>query len=118
MGFVTLVQELLEKIQKIKSFFKNRKDTKAVSPEFQTITNTLNVRGLRRDEALTSMWRFIDKALLRGKSCVYIVHGHGMDTLKQSLREALKDDSPYPVSYKLAAREEGGDGVTIVSFEN
>ena len=103
----------------MKSFFKGkRRDLSSLSPEFQTETNTLNLRGLRRDDALNSMWQFIDKALLRGEQCVYIIHGHGMDTLKSAVREALSENSPYSLSYKSAHQNEGGDGVTIVSFDN
>ena len=107
------------KQKKMKSFFKEkRQDSKSLSLEFQTETNTLNLRGLRRDEALNSMWKFIDKALLRGEHCIYIVHGHGMDALKSAVRGALSDKSPYSLSYKSAEQNEGGDGVTIVSFES
>ena len=103
--------------KKMKSFFRDKSERKSRTPEFQTTTNTLDLRGLRIDEALSSMWSFVDKALLRGDSCVYLIHGHGMDALKQGVRGALKEDSPYSISYKAAGQKEGGDGVTIVSFE-
>jgi len=106
------------KQKKMKSFFKDRKDRKSQNIDFKTTTNTLDVRGQRLDEALRSMWTFVDKALLRGEHCIYVVHGHGMDALKQGLRTALKEESPYSLSYKSAEQNEGGDGVTVVYFDS
>lgn len=106
------------KQKKSQGSFRGRKNVQETSLDFQTKTNTLDVRGLDRDQTLATMWKFIDKALLRGERCAYIIHGHGMDTLKQAIRDALKNDSPYSLSFKPAQQNEGGDGVTIVSFKS
>lgn len=82
----------------------------------QTSTNTCDVRGLRADEALSKMWRFIDGAMLRGDLSVLIIHGHGTDTLKQSIRTALEKESPYEIQFEAGSLQDGGDGVTWVMF--
>ena len=82
----------------------------------QNSTNSLDVRGLVVDEALQRMWKFIDGGLLRGESAVFIIHGHGTASLKNHLRAALENESPYPLSYAPADRDQGGDGVTIIYF--
>ncbi len=79
-----------------------------------TITNSLDLRGMDSDSALERTWNFVDKAVLRGESHVILIHGHGTDILKRSLRKALAKDAPYPLDFRPGESEEGGDGVTVV----
>lgn len=92
-------------------------DAVASAPVFiQTVTNACDLRGMTSDEALTHMWRFIDSAMLRGEASVYLIHGHGSDILKQAIRSALNDESPYALKFVPGSSHDGGDGVTIVYF--
>jgi DNA mismatch repair protein MutS2 len=79
-----------------------------------TLTNSLDLRGMDADSALDRAWNFIDKAVLRGESHVFLIHGHGTDTLKKVLRKALAKDAPYALDFRPGEAEEGGDGVTVV----
>lgn len=81
-----------------------------------TPTNSLDLRGMDSDSALEKTWNFIDKAVLRGESHVILIHGHGTDILKRSLRRALAKDAPYPLDFRPGESEEGGDGVTVVQL--
>lgn len=83
-----------------------------------TLTNSLDLRGMDSDSALNRTWGFIDKAVLRGESAVILIHGHGTDTLKKSLRRALAKDAPYALDFRPGESEEGGDGVTVVQLKH
>ena len=83
-----------------------------------TLTNSLDLRGMDSDSALDRSWGFIDKAVLRGESAVILIHGHGTDALKKSLRRALAKDAPYALDFRPGESEEGGDGVTVVQLKH
>ena len=74
----------------------------------------LDLRGQDLDRALDQMWKFIDQGVMRGEIQLTIVHGHGTDTLKRGIRNALAKDSPYPLDFRAGRADEGGDGVTVV----
>jgi DNA mismatch repair protein MutS2 len=48
---------------------------------------------------------------------VRLIHGKGTGTLRQAVREELKNH-PLVKSFRPAEREEGGDGATIVELAN
>ncbi|WP_022846943.1 endonuclease MutS2 [Desulfurobacterium sp. TC5-1] len=76
----------------------------------------IKLLGMRGDEALDAVEKFLDDARLAGFHRVKIVHGHGTGILKRLVRTYLKD-SPYVKSFRGGRIEEGGDGVTIVELK-
>lgn len=78
----------------------------------QTSDNSVDLRGLRVDEALEQMELFLDSAYLRDLGAVYIIHGHGTGALKRAVRGNLPQ-SRYVERFRRGERGEGGDGVTI-----
>jgi DNA mismatch repair protein MutS2 len=75
----------------------------------------LDVRGMRVDELLREVERFLDARYAEGESECLILHGHGTGALKQALRDHLSS-SPYVGTFRPGDRHEGGDAVTVVSF--
>jgi DNA mismatch repair protein MutS2 len=75
----------------------------------------LDVRGLRVEELLRGVERFLDRLYAEGEAECSILHGHGTGALKQALRDHL-GASPYVASFRGGDRHEGGDAVTIVTF--
>ncbi|GAB6110745.1 endonuclease MutS2 [Desulfomicrobium salsuginis] len=73
----------------------------------------LDLRGYRADEAEAELARFLDKALLAGRSEVEIVHGMGSGVMRKVVHEHLKRSMAVD-SYRLADADEGGDGMTKV----
>jgi DNA mismatch repair protein MutS2 len=82
----------------------------------QTPTNSIDLRGRDSASALEATWNFIDRALMRGEPAVILIHGHGTDKLKSTIREALRNNCPYDVRFRPGIDQEGGDGVTIVEL--
>jgi len=80
--------------------------------EEQTV---VDVRGQAADEALDHVVAALDRATLEGAPYLRIIHGHGTGKLKATLRMYLKE-SPYVAGTRPGDRNEGGDGVTIVTM--
>lgn len=79
------------------------------------MSQTLDLRGYRVEEALDEVEAYLDKASLANLSPVYIIHGHGTGALKQAVRDFLKT-SPYVAKYRPGEDSEGGDGVSVVDI--
>ena len=79
------------------------------------MSQTLDLRGYRAEDALDELEAYLDKASLANLTPVYIIHGHGTGVLKQVVREFLKD-SPYVAKFRPGEDTEGGDGVSVVDI--
>jgi len=77
----------------------------------------LDVRGLRVEELLREVERFLDRAYASGEPSAVILHGHGTGALKQALRDHLAA-SPYVGSFRPGERHEGGDAVTVITLRH
>ena len=75
----------------------------------------LDGRGLRVDDLLREVERFLDRLYAEGAPEAVILHGHGTGALKQALREHLTR-SPYVRSFRRGGSTEGGDAVTVVAL--
>ncbi|MFO0583655.1 MAG: Smr/MutS family protein [Anaeromyxobacter sp.] len=75
----------------------------------------LDVRGLRVEELLREVDRFLDALYSEGESDCIILHGHGTGALKQALRDHL-GASPYVGAFRRGQDHEGGDAVTHVTL--
>jgi DNA mismatch repair protein MutS2 len=72
----------------------------------------LHLRGMRVDEGLDALDRYLNQALLAGLPWVRIVHGHGTGAMKTAVRDALRR-YPFVTSVRAGAQNEGGDGATV-----
>ena len=79
------------------------------------ISNTLDLRGLKVEDALDKLENYLDKASLANLSATTIIHGHGTGALKLAVRDFLST-SPYVAKYRPGEDSEGGDGVSIVDI--
>lgn len=80
------------------------------------ISNTLDLRGERVEEALDDLEVYLDKASLANLSPVYVIHGHGTGALKSAVRDFLST-SPYVAKFRVGEDAEGGDGVSVVDIK-
>jgi DNA mismatch repair protein MutS2 len=87
----------------------------AAPAEVRSAERRLDVRGLRVEELLREVDRFLDRLFADGERDCLVLHGHGTGALKQALRDHL-GASPYVGSFRAGDRHEGGDAVTVVSF--
>lgn len=82
---------------------------------FQTSRNTLDLRGMRVDEGLDEVERFLDRASLDSEPYVFIIHGHGTGAMKTAVRDYLRT-SAYAQNYQAGSKGQGGDGATVVAL--
>mgnify|MGYP002681413590 CR=1 FL=1 len=75
----------------------------------------LDLRGQRAEDALDILERYLETAYLANMPFVRIIHGKGTGRLRQVIREALRNN-PHVRSYETGGDKEGGDGVTVVKF--
>jgi DNA mismatch repair protein MutS2 len=80
------------------------------------ITSTsLNLIGLRVDEALSRLEPFLNHVSLAGIPQVTVIHGLGTGTLSRAVREHL-EGHPLVKKFRSGDRAEGGKGVTVLTM--
>ncbi|MFO0557484.1 MAG: Smr/MutS family protein [Polyangiales bacterium] len=85
----------------------------AVMPRaLRTESNTVDVRGLRADDALSLVDAFIDRIYGAEETVGFVLHGHGTGALKAAVRAHL-ERSPHVAKCKAADGEDGGDAFTV-----
>jgi len=76
----------------------------------------LNLIGLRVDEALNELSRYLDRCLSKKFGTVRIIHGFGSGALRKAVHEYLKTQS-YVKAYYLAGAYDGAGGATVVELK-
>ena len=76
----------------------------------------IDVRGSRVNEAIETVTRFVDDAIMLGVPSVRILHGKGTGALREELQKILRATSGV-ASVRDEHIQFGGTGVTIVTFE-
>ena len=79
--------------------------------------NELQLLGMRAEDALLALERYLDSAQAAGLPYVRIVHGKGSGVLRQVVRENLPKMHPVK-RWEEAMQSEGGEGVTIAFLDN
>ncbi len=105
-----LNKNLIKREAKAKGVYKNN-----FAIERRSLSQTLDLRGYRVEEALDAVETYLDKASLVNLTPVYIIHGHGTGALKQVIRDYLMN-SPYVAKFRAGENAEGGDGVSVVDI--
>jgi DNA mismatch repair protein MutS2 len=75
----------------------------------------INIIGLRVDDALPEVERFLNRLSMKNGGEARIVHGRGTGALMRGVREYL-DEHPLVLEYRKGEQFEGGDGVTVVTL--
>lgn len=90
-------------------------DLPTISAPRAEVPLQLDLRGMRAEEALEEMARYLDRALLGSSDEVRIIHGHGTGSLKKAVRDWLSGCG-WIAGFRPGVRAEGGDGVTVVQL--
>jgi len=75
----------------------------------------IDVRGERVNEAMETVMRFVDDAIMLDMPSVRIIHGKGTGALREELQKFLRT-MPGVATVKDEQLQYGGTGVTIVTF--
>ena len=87
-----------------------------MEPVLTDAPSSIDVRGMRVDEAMPLVDKALDSASLAGAAELRIIHGKGTGQLGRGIREFLRDH-PQVATTVQAGDREGGSGVTIVSLK-
>lgn len=90
-------------------------ETSVVLPEAESPGTEIHLRGMRAEDALDALEKYLDRAYLAGLPYVRIVHGKGTGTLRKLARDMLHAN-PLVASYETAGPSEGGEGVTVAKL--
>lgn len=99
---------------KPKDYLKPRKTVVSVKKD---ISNTLDLRGLRYEDAYQKLEKYIDDAIYGSLHVVSIIHGFGTGVIREMVQNFLRN-SPYVESFRYGGSGEGGQGVTVVTLKN
>ena len=80
------------------------------------ISSEVNLIGMRVDEAISKLDKYLDDAYLSHINPVRIVHGKGTGALRNAVHNHLKR-LKYVKSFRLGEFGEGDAGVTIAEFK-
>ncbi|NNC94670.1 MAG: hypothetical protein HKN92_03850 [Chitinophagales bacterium] len=72
----------------------------------------LDIRGMRRDEAIQKLETFIDSSLINNSEFIKIIHGKGSGALRKAVWETLKTYKQVK-EIKFEEDKYGGEGATI-----
>jgi len=81
----------------------------------KSIHSTLNIIGLRVDEAISDVERFLNQAALAELQEITIIHGIGTGALMKAVHRHL-DGHPLIKKYRSSDQSGGGRGVTVVTM--
>jgi DNA mismatch repair protein MutS2 len=109
---VAMVSLLKPKGKEPKKVRKQRAKQEAEQTE---AASSINLLGMRVEEAIGELEPFLNHASLERMSEVRVVHGKGTGALMKGVRNFLSDH-PLVSSFRTGERFEGGDGVTVVTL--
>lgn len=90
--------------------------TKGKTNVKKTGSYEINVIGMRYEEAMAVVDKFIDDALVTGYPSVRIIHGMGTGALRKGVHQLCKKHKRI-ISFRDGGPNEGGLGATLAYFE-
>ncbi|MFP4456582.1 MAG: endonuclease MutS2 [Clostridia bacterium] len=90
--------------------------TSSVSKNSKNVPLELDIRGNTMIEAESIIDKYIDNAILNGRSEITIIHGKGTGALRKGVHELL-EDHPNIDEFRLGKHDEGGHGVSVAKLK-
>ncbi len=81
-----------------------------------TIRDEIDLRGMRAEDAVAAVDKYLSDAVMSGLHLVRIIHGKGTGVLRQVIGRHLKDHNLVK-DFRLGRWNEGDTGVTIVEIK-
>ena len=91
------------------------KETSGYASGQSSFSPTLDVRGMRVEEVMPVLTRFMDDSVQFGLSQVSILHGKGEGVLRKVVRDYLKKIKSVS-GFRDEHADRGGDGITWVDL--
>ncbi|MEN8248378.1 MAG: Smr/MutS family protein [Bacteroidota bacterium] len=112
----------LSKLEKV-----SRKMARETSRKKDTISGNVNklmaqfspeldVRGVRANEVLSILQKFLDEAIMLSQPTLKVIHGRGNGILRELVRGELRQ-WPQVKEYDSEHADRGGDGITLITLK-
>lgn len=112
---VTCDKDNLKLAEKVKETIIPKKSVK-VNPTVKNVKMSLDLRGMRYEEAEPLIDDYIYDCLYANLNQVSIIHGFGTGVIRKLVHEKLKNNE-YVESFRYGGQNEGGQGATIVTIK-
>ena len=76
----------------------------------------IDIRGMTIHDALFTLEKFVDNAILKDTPILRILHGKGTGALRKAVRQKLKEYGSMLVNIYHPTEELGGNGITMVEL--
>ncbi len=106
-----LIQESSKEVRTSRNKFSSK-----ILVEKSEFDNSLDIRGMLKDEAILALDNYMDRVVMYGIHQLKIIHGRGTGALKQAVHFYLKK-YPHVKTFRVEAEQFGGDGITIVEMK-
>ncbi len=90
-----------------------RKDLAARDGQYES---KIDIRGMTIHDALFTLEKFVDNAILKDTPILRILHGKGTGALRKAVRQKLKEYGAMLVNIYHPEEELGGNGITMVEL--
>ncbi len=80
-----------------------------------TFSANLDIRGLRGEESILKIQKWLDEGYALGSRDLKVIHGRGDGILRKLIRDYLKTVN-FVKSYKYETEQQGGDGATLITL--
>ncbi len=90
--------------------------TNDIQRKLDTFRLTIDLRGMRGEDALRRVDHFLDEAILLNIKEIRILHGKGNGILRTLVRQHLSQTGTVD-SFRDESPDAGGDGITVVSLK-
>ncbi len=90
-----------------------RKDLAASDGQYES---KIDIRGMAIHDALFTLEKFVDNAILKDTPILRILHGKGTGALRKAVKMKLKEYGSMLVRVYHPEEERGGNGVTMVEL--
>ena len=106
----------LEKAEAPRQVFSKKNNVDEMIKNKADVKTELNIIGLRVDEALVALGKYLDDVRIRNFKEVRIIHGMGTGALKNAVHSYL-DKCDFVAEYHLGGQFDGLSGATIVKLK-
>jgi len=115
---MTIARQELRRAQGKKDYIRPQRSSvgQLVQQKVRDISPRLDMRGMRVDEGLAELEKYLDDACVAGLPIVQLVHGKGTGALRMAVQDLLRGHRRVK-TYRLGEHGEGGSGVTVVELK-